>query len=105
MGGDAELIFGADASDRITAWRTATGETAWNNETLLYRGLSAPVVAGRAVVFGDSQGQVHYLDRSTGEALLRHATDGSAVMGAPVVSGSTLLVATRGGGIFAFRPE
>ncbi len=105
VGGDAELIFGADASDRITAWRTATGETAWNNETLLYRGLSAPVVAGRAVVFGDSQGQVHFLDRSTGEALLRHATDGSAVMGAPVVSGSTLLVATRGGGIFAFRPE
>ena len=105
VGGDAELMFGADASDRITAWRTASGDTAWSNETLLYRGLSAPVSVGRAVVFGDAEGQLHFLDRSTGEALLRQPTDGSAVMGAPVAVGNTVLVATRNGGIFAFRSE
>ena len=30
---------------------------------------------------------------------------GSPVIGAPVVSGNTLLVATKNGGVFAFRPE
>ncbi|WP_088280248.1 outer membrane protein assembly factor BamB [Ideonella sp. A 288] len=105
LGGDADLLFGADASDRITAWRTPSGETAWTNETLLYRGLSGPAVAGRTVIFGDAEGQVHFLDRQTGEALLRQTTDGSAVIAPPVVVGTTVLVATRNGGIFAFRPE
>jgi outer membrane protein assembly factor BamB len=105
LGGDADLLFGADASDRITAWRTASGDTAWTNERLLYRGLSAPVSSGRAVVFGDSEGQVHFLSREDGKTLLRLPTDGSAVVATPALSGTTVLVVTRNGGLFAFRPE
>jgi outer membrane protein assembly factor BamB len=105
VGGDAELVVGADASDRITAWRAATGDLAWNNETLRYRGLSGPLVVGRTVIFGDAEGQVHFLDRADGKTLLRVATDGSPVVGVPVRSGNTILVVTRNGGLFAFRPE
>jgi outer membrane protein assembly factor BamB len=105
LGGDAELLFGADASDRITAWRTASGETAWTNERLLYRGLSAPLSSGRTVIFGDSEGQVHFLAREDGKTLLRLPTDGSPVVSAPVLSGTTVLVVTRNGGLHAFRPE
>jgi outer membrane protein assembly factor BamB len=105
LGGDADLLAGADASDRITAWRTSTGDIAWTNETLLYRSLSAPVVVGRTVIFGDVEGQVHFLDRDTGQAVLRLPTDGSPVVAAPVLAGTTVIVATRNGGIFAFRPE
>jgi len=57
------------------------------------------------VAFGDFEGQVHFLDRNDGQTLLRLATDGSQVVGKPVLSGTTLLVATRNGGFFAFRPE
>jgi outer membrane protein assembly factor BamB len=105
VGGDAELVVGADASDRITAWRAATGDLAWNNEDLRYRGLSGALVAGRTVIFGDAEGQVHFLDRADGKTLLRLATDGSPVVGVPVRSGNTILVVTRNGGLFAFRPE
>jgi outer membrane protein assembly factor BamB len=105
IGGDADLVFGADASDRITAWKAASGDTAWNNERLLHRGLSAPLSTGRTVVFGDSEGQVHFLSRDDGKTLLRLPTDGSAVVAAPVLSGTTVLVVTRNGGLFAFRPE
>ncbi|MGL6112107.1 MAG: outer membrane protein assembly factor BamB, partial [Rubrivivax sp.] len=105
IGGDDELIFGADATDRIVAWKTASGETAWTNERLLFRGLSAPASIGPTVAFGDFEGQVHFLDRKDGQPLLRLSTDGSAVVGKPVLSGTTLLVATRSGGFFAFRPE
>ena len=48
IGGDAELLFGADATDRITAWRTASGDVAWTSEKLLYRGLSAPAGGRRS---------------------------------------------------------
>ena len=105
IGGDDETVFGADASDRIVAWRTANGETLWTSERMLFRGLSAPASVGPTVVFGDFEGYVHFLDRKDGQPLLRLSTDGSAVVGRPALSGNTLLVVTRKGGLFAFRPE
>lgn len=105
VGGDDELIVGADATDRIVAWKTANGDLAWTSERMLFRGLSAPAALGPAVAFGDFEGYVHFLDRKDGQPLLRLATDGSQVVGKPVLSGTTLLVATRNGGFFAFRPE
>jgi outer membrane assembly lipoprotein YfgL len=105
LGGDADMLVGADASDRITAWRSGTGDILWTNETMLYRNLSAPIVVGKTVIFGDVEGQVHFLDRDAGAAVLRLPTDGSPIVTSPVVSGTTVLVATRNGGIFAFRPE
>ena len=105
VGGDADFIFGADGSDRLSAWKAGAGELAWTNERLLYRQLSAPLSTGKTVVFGDLEGQVHFLDRETGKTLLRLATDGSPVVSQPVLSGTTMLVVTRNGGLFAFRPE
>ncbi len=95
----------ADATDRLSAWRASNGETAWSNERLKFRGLSSPLMVGKTVVFGDSEGQVHWLSRDKGEPLLRLPTDGSSVAAAPVVSGTTMLVVTRNGGLYAFRPE
>ena len=105
IGGDADLVVGADASDRITAWRASNGDLVWNNENLRYRGLSGALVLGRTVIFGDSEGQVHFLNRTDGKTLLRLPTDGSPVVGVPVRSGNTILVVTRNGGLFAFRPD
>ena len=105
LGGDADYVFGADATDRLSAWRLGGGELAWTNERLLYRVLSAPLSAGKTVMFGDVEGQVHFLAREDGRSLLRLPTDGSPVVAQPVLSGSTMLVVTRNGGLFAFRPE
>ena len=105
IGGDAELVVGADGSDRITAWNATTGEVAWTNDKLLYRDLSAPLLVGRTAVFGDIEGYVHLLAREDGKQLLRLATDGSAVVAPPALSGKTMLIVTRAGGLFAFRPE
>jgi outer membrane assembly lipoprotein YfgL len=105
VGGDDEMLFGADGSDRIVAWKTANGETTWSSERLLFRSLSAPAVAGPTVVFGDYEGYVHFLDRKDGQPLLVLPTDGSAVVGKPTLVGTTLLVVTRKGGLFAFRPQ
>jgi outer membrane protein assembly factor BamB len=33
------------------------------------------------------------------------STDGGAIIAAPVISNTTMLVVTRKGGLFAFRPE
>jgi outer membrane protein assembly factor BamB len=105
VGGDAELIVGADGADRITAWRAASGDVAWTNDKLLYRELSAPLLVGRTAVFGDLQGNLHFLAREDGRPLLRLSTDGSAIVAPLALAGKTLLAVTRDGGLYAFRPE
>jgi outer membrane protein assembly factor BamB len=101
---DADFVFAGDASDRITAWKTS-GDVAWTSDKLLYRGLSAPLSTGKTVVFGDGDGMLHFFARDSGEAVLRLTTDGSAIIAQPVVSGTVMLVVTRNGGLFAFRPS
>ena len=99
-------MFGADATDRITAWRPTNGDAAWTSrQAAATATLSAPLVVGKSVVFGDAKGKVHWLARDTGEPLLRLPTDGSADR-APAGAGRQHdLVVTRNGGLFAFRPE
>ena len=105
VGGSTEQVFGADATDRITAWQAVTGDVVWTNERMRHRGLSGPLAVGPSVLFGDNEGWVHFLAANDGSLQLRLPTDGKPVVGVPVLSGTTVLVATRGGGLFAFRPN
>lgn len=105
VGSHGGRVFGGDASDRLTAWNAASGELAWTNERLLHRGLSGALAVGPSVIFGDSEGQVHFLSAADGRLQLRLPTDGKPVIGTPVLAGTTVLVTTRGGGLFAFRPN
>jgi hypothetical protein len=89
----------------LVAWRRSDGERDWVSESLRLRRLTAPLVVGRAVVVGDSGGLVHFLSREDGSALTRVATDGSGLLSAPVLAAGTLVVVSRKGGIFGFRPE
>lgn len=103
--GDDKYIFGAESDGRLVAWKRSDGERAWVIDRFLRRTLTAPLVVGRSVVVGDEVGLIHFLSREDGSALTRVATDGSAVIAAPVLAGGTLVVVTRSGGIFGFKPE
>ena len=102
---DETHVVGADASDRVTAWRLGSGEVAWSTERLLHRDLSAPASVGAGIVFGDVEGVVHLLARNDGRTLARLTTDGAPVIAQPARAGSTLLVVTRSGGLHAIRIE
>ncbi len=103
--GDAQFVFGTESDGKVVAWRRADGERAWTSDRLKFRGLSAPLSIGRSLAVGDAQGFVHFLSRQDGAPMGRVATDGSAIAAAPVLVGNTLVVVTRNGGVFGFRPE
>lgn len=103
--GDDQLVFGTESNGTVIAWKRQDGAKAWTSERLQYRKLSAPLVLGRSVVIGDDSGLVHLLSREDGAALNRLATDGSGVSVGPVASADTLVVVTRNGGIYGFRPQ
>jgi outer membrane protein assembly factor BamB len=96
---------GTEADGRLRAWQRAGGEVLWSSENFRFRGLSAPVVWDRKMVFGDSAGFVHLLDLRDGTLLNRLVADDSAVTLEPVVVGKNLLVVTQRGGLYAYAAD
>ena len=105
IAGDASAVFGAESDGKVVAWRRSDGEKLWTSEKLRFRGLSAPVVAGRAVAVGDFEGFVHFLSPKDGALLARVASDGSPIALAPVWVEDTLVAVTQRGTVIGFRPE
>jgi outer membrane assembly lipoprotein YfgL len=106
IGGDDRYIFGSEDSGAVVAWRRSDGERAWQQADLLkYRLLTAPLAVGRSVIVGDTTGLVHVLSRDDGKPLNRLNPDGSAIAATPVLAGNTVVVVTRNGGVFGYRPE
>ena len=103
--GDDRLVFGSDNDGRFQAWQRSSGEPAWDLQRLKYRGLSAPLALGRVVAVGDNSGLVHLISREDGSEMTRLSTDGSPILAAPVLSGDALVVQTRNGGVYAWRPQ
>lgn len=105
VSGDDRFLYGTELDGKVLAWKRLDGERAWESDRLKFRGLTAPLAVGRSIAIGDNTGTVHLLSREDGSPLNRLSTDGSAIAAAPLLVGETLVVVTRNGGVFGFRPE
>lgn len=103
--GNADAIFGTESDGKVVAWRRSDGERLWSVDRLRFRELSTPLWMGQSVAVGDFEGYIHLLSAKDGSLLSRLASDGSPIVGSPVLVGNTLVVVTQRGGIFGFRPE
>ncbi|WP_288378748.1 outer membrane protein assembly factor BamB, partial [uncultured Massilia sp.] len=102
---DQLYVFAPDDKGSLFAYNRDTGANAWKNDKLAFRRLSTPVSYGRAVAVGDYQGYVHFLSREDGSFLARAATDGSQIIGTPLVAGSHLIFQTQNGTVTAIAVE
>lgn len=98
-------LFAADEKSVVYGFNAQNGADLWKNDALLWRDLGAPLAFGRAVIVGDFEGWLHFLSRDDGKFVARVKTDGSAISAAPVVVGQTLIVQTRGGGVYGYVPK
>lgn len=105
LAADAQRVYGVEEDGRVLAWQRIGGEQSWRFDGLRYRQPGAPLVFGRAVVVGDASGLIHLLSNADGSLLSRLSTDGSSIDTTPVDAAGTLVVVTRSGGVFGFRPE
>lgn len=103
--GDGDAVFGTESNGSVVAWNRANGTRLWASDRLKHRKLTAPLLLGRSVVVGDDSGLVHLLSRADGSPLNRIATDGSGIAAAPAVAADTLVVVTKNGAVYGFRPE
>jgi len=103
LGLDDNALYISSADGDVVALRRRTGAELWRQKALAHRRLSAAVETNDAIVVGDYQGYVHWLDKATGAIAARAATGKVRISNAPVVAGDLMLVVNDLGKITAFR--
>ncbi|MDY0065201.1 MAG: outer membrane protein assembly factor BamB [Steroidobacteraceae bacterium] len=100
---DERNIYMTNADGVVIAMRRTDGAVQWEQDALRRRGLTAPEIDGGALVVGDFEGYLHWLDRQTGEIVARQKSDGERITNAPLSAESTVFVQTDSGRLLAFR--
>lgn len=94
-------VFVAQTDGKITAYEITTGSKLWENDQLMNRQLSNPVMLGNDLVVGDMDGVLHLLNPATGEIVGRSKTSGE-VRTLRVIDGQ-LYAATRKGAMSVWQ--
>ena len=100
---DADNVYVSQADGVVVALRARDGSEVWRNDKMKWRGLSAPVLTDTAVVVGDYQGYVHWLDKNTGVLVARTRDSKYRISNAPVAVDDTVVILSDGGELAAFR--
>jgi outer membrane protein assembly factor BamB len=100
---DGDRLYIATADGQIVALRARTGVEIWRQKVLLYRGLSAVAVMDDALVVGDYQGYLHFLDKETGALAARVQTGKTRISTPPRVAGNLVVVVNDRGQINAYK--
>ncbi len=99
---DDDKLYITLTDSSVVALSRRDGTELWRQEQFLRRSLSAPALVGDALVVGDFQGYLHWLDLGNGAVRARTKT-GSTIRQAPVVAGDLLIVQSEGGDVSAYR--
>ncbi len=68
---DERRVYVVDAKSNVAAFNRAAGSSAWRQDKLMHRELSAPLALRRAIVAGDFAGVVHFLSPEDGSFVAR----------------------------------
>ena len=90
-------VFVAQTDGKIKAFEITSGQPLWENDQLLNRKLSNPVMLGTDLVVGDLDGVLHLIDPRTGQSTGRSKTSGD-VRSLRVID-NQLYVSTRKGAL------
>jgi len=63
------------------------------------------LLLGQTIVVGDYEGYLHWLSREDGRVMARMPTDGSPIVGKPLLVNGTAVAITQRGSLFAWRPQ
>ena len=103
LAADDRALYITDSDDNLWAADPADGAGIWKQEALLYRRLTAPAIAGDAIVVGDIEGYVHWVSQRDGRLLGRERITKARIGAAPVVAGGIVYVQADDGTLAALR--
>ena len=81
---DDDNLYLTNSDSVVIAMQRSDGAVQWEQDAMKRRGLTAPAIDGDALVVGDFEGYLHWLDKATGEIVARQKTDGERITNAAV---------------------
>lgn len=103
IGLDDSQLYVATSDGDVVALRRRDGSTVWQQTGLKRRGLGVPVVHGDAVVVGDFDGYLHWMERGSGRFVARARPGNTRFATSPIVIGDRLFIVDDGGELVAYR--
>lgn len=102
---DEQNLYLTNADSVVIAMRRSDGAVQWEQDTMKRRGLTAPALDGDALVVGDFEGYLHWLDKTTGAIVARQKTDGERITNAAISDNERVFVQTDSGKLLVFRSQ
>jgi outer membrane protein assembly factor BamB len=102
LGADFSNVYVTNDTDSVIALDKDAGQQVWRQDALRLRDVTAPTRAATAIVVGDFEGYVHWLDPTDGHFLARERAAGDRIGGAPLVVGENVYVQGDDGTVAAY---
>lgn len=102
---DDTMLYLTNADSVVIAMRKSDGAVQWEQSALRRRGLTAPAIDGDALLVGDFEGYLHWLDKATGEIVARRKSGGDRISNAAVTDAGLAFIQTDDGKLLAFRTQ
>lgn len=103
LGADFNNVYVTNDVGGVVALERRSGTQVWRQDALRLRDVTAPSRYGNAIVVGDFQGYLHWLDANDGRFVARARAAGERITGAPLVVGDTVFVQGEDGTVAAYR--
>lgn len=98
---DALTIYVVDSDGVVYALDKTSGIERWSQPALRGWYLTGPAVAGNYLALGDQEGNLHWLNKESGELVSREDFDSSGFFVEPIVADDKLILYTRDGEVSA----
>ncbi|MFU2512352.1 outer membrane protein assembly factor BamB [Pseudoalteromonas sp. ASV78] len=100
---DAQTIYVVDSNGVVYGLDKTSGIERWSQPALRGWYLTGPAVAGNYLAMGDQEGNLHWLNKESGELVSREDFDSSGFFIEPIVADDKLILYTRDGEVSAVK--
>jgi outer membrane protein assembly factor BamB len=102
LGADFAYVYVTNDVDSVIALDKDAGTQVWRQDALRLRDVTAPTRTGNAVVVGDFEGYLHWLDVTDGKFIARERAAHDRISGAPIAVGENIYVQGDDGTVAAY---
>ena len=102
---DDAYLYVTDDESHVWALERLSGTSVWKQEKLQGRAVTGPASIGNYVVVGDLEGNLHWIDKITGQFAARKQVASNKIITPPIVADQVLYAYTSGGTLGAYTVQ
>ncbi|MXP56595.1 outer membrane protein assembly factor BamB [Pantoea sp. Mhis] len=102
---DSDNIYLTDQYDHIIALNINDGLTLWQQNKLIHRQLTAPVLMHNYLIFGDTKGYLYWFNKYNGKYILSQKFDKNGFHSEALVVDDKIIIQSKNGKLYAITDK